>query len=117
MSIRGAKQDPSEEAIVWEEDIARLDYVREFRATAYSRRRPGPWRGEGRRVGYSVLRADAPNTGQPGTFKRRVFFLKDHDRDSEPDGVYRSPGEPCEAVDPRLISPGLGRRSMLGGAA
>jgi hypothetical protein len=59
----------------------------------------------------------APNTGQPGTFKRRVFFLKDHDRDSEPDGVYRSPGEPCEAVDPRLISPGLGRRSMLGGAA
>ncbi|MBA2691392.1 MAG: hypothetical protein H0U65_02710 [Rubrobacter sp.] len=43
MSIRGAKQDPSEEAIVWEEDIARLDYVREVRevrATAYSRRRP-----------------------------------------------------------------------------
>lgn len=107
----------SEERIVWEEDIRRLDYVREFHITASTRRRPIPWHGEGRRVGYSVLRPDAKNNGHPGTFARRVFFLKDHDRDSEPDGVYRSPGEPCEAVDPRLVAPGVGRRSMLGETA
>jgi hypothetical protein len=104
----------SEEAIVWEEDIDRLDYVREVWATAYSRRRPVPWHGEGRRVGYSVLRADSPNTGQPGTFKRRVFFLKDHDRDSEPEGVYGTPDAPCEAVDPRLVMVGDSPRSRKG---
>jgi hypothetical protein len=96
---------PQEESIVWDEDVSRLDYVREIELSAYARRRPTPWHGEGRRVGYTVLGADAHNDGYPRAFQRRLFFLKKHDRDSAPDGVY-SLGAPCEAVDPRTIRPG-----------
>lgn len=100
----------SEQSIIWEEDIDRLDYVREIELPAATRQRPVPWRGEGRRVGYAVLRPDARNSGSPGTFNRRVFFLKDYDRDTEPAGIYEI-GEPAEAIDPRLVRPGVGRKT------
>jgi hypothetical protein len=81
--------------------------VRSFEYQASGRRRIAKWPMEGRRVGYAVLRPDAPHDPQlPGNFTRRVFFLKDHDRDSDPDGVY-SYGAPAEAVDPRTITPGV----------
>ena len=95
-----------EECIVWEEDVETLDYVWEIVVNAGTRRRPVPWHGEGRRVGYAVLTRDAENDGLPGMFGRRLFFLKGHDRDSAPNGVY-STGAPCEAVDPRTVRPGL----------
>jgi hypothetical protein len=96
-----------EERIVWEEDISGLDYVREVVCEAGTRQRPVPWHKHevGRRVGYAVLKSDAKNTGCPGEFYRRLFFLKDHDRDREPNGVY-SWTAPFEAVDPRTVRPG-----------
>lgn len=95
-----------ESDIEWTEDITRLDYVREYiDAWACTRRRPVPWRGPGRRVGYSLLTADAPNNGQPGFFTRRVFWVNDHDRSEQPEGIYRT-GAPVEAVDPRTVRPG-----------
>lgn len=95
-----------EERIVWEENISRLDYVREIVVEAGTRRRPIRWYEEGRRVGYAVLEADTPHeTGRPGTYIRRLFFLKDYDRDNDPTGTY-SVGAPSEAVDPRTVRPG-----------
>ncbi|MGW0665196.1 DUF6009 family protein [Streptodolium elevatio] len=38
-----------------------------------------------------------------------------HDRDQDPDGLYAT-GAPCEAVDPRTISPGV-RETRPGDAA
>jgi len=96
-----------EAEIVWEEDPSNFDYVRSYELTTSGRKRIAKWTGEGRRVGYAVLRQDAPHDPCfPGRFTRRIFFLKDHDRDSAPNGVYRC-GAPCEAVDPRTISPAV----------
>lgn len=39
-----------------------------------------------------------------GFFARRVFWLKDHDRDSDPTGCYATDA-PAEAVDPRAVRP------------
>jgi hypothetical protein len=105
--------DLSREAyIVWEEDISRLDYVRQTEAVAGTRRRPVPWERYyvGRRVGYAALKPNAPHDpGYTGTFTRRVFYLKDYDRDSDPSGVYEH-GTPSEAVDPRTVQPGVNGR-------
>ena len=95
--------------IVWDEDISHLDYVREIVVYARTRQRPVPWHGEGRRVGYTVLSKEAPNFAEPGEsrmFLRRLFFLLEHDRDRDPDGVY-STGAPMEAVDPRTVRPNV----------
>lgn len=96
-----------EDGIVWLEDIERFDYVREHVVTsAATRRRPIPWDGPGRRVGYSVLAAKAPNNGQPGMFTRRIFWVKDYDRSEDPGGIYKT-GTPSEGVDPRTVQPGV----------
>lgn len=104
-----------EERIVWLEDVARLDYVREWTFAARSRTAAPRWKGlEGRLVGYAVLRADAPRDSF-GCYVRRLFFLKDHDRDRAPDDTYhaRRPGDRCaggcptEAVDPRTVAAGV----------
>lgn len=64
-----------EDGIVWTEDIERFAYVRQsVEFSASTRRRPVPWHGTGRRVGYAVLRADAPSGDVPGKFVRRVFW-------------------------------------------
>lgn len=103
----GSLVTADEECIIWEEDIDALDYVRWNTTYAGTRRRPVPWRGEGRRVGYAVLTKHAENnTGHRGYFYRRVFFLRDHDRDRQPEGVYAT-GAPIEAVDPRTVRPGV----------
>lgn len=96
-----------EAGIVWLEDIDRFDYVREYiDTTAGTRCRPLPWRGLGRRVGYSLLAEAAPNNGTPGYFTRRLFWINDHDRSEQPGGVY-AVGVPVEAVDPRTVRPGV----------
>lgn len=94
-----------EVAIEWERPIEGLDYVRESVGNAGTRQRPVPmdaWPGE--RVGYAVLSEEAPNVGRPGEFRRRLFWLKDHDRGKLPDGVYAD-RTPAEAVDPRTVKP------------
>lgn len=94
-----------EEEIVWTENIDSFDYVRETLVNdAATRRRPVSWRGQGRRVGYAVLKKDAPSPDAPGRFSRRLFWVKEHDRSELPDGVYSS-GAPTEAVDPRTVAP------------
>jgi len=97
-----------EAEIVWLENINQLDYVREYLSTheRFRRRRPR-WERNGRLVGYSRLRTDAPNNGYPQSFTRRLFWLAPHDRDSAPDDVYGQGGLPCEGVDPRTVAPGV----------
>lgn len=77
----------NEERIVWLEDVTPLDYVRED-VVARSRRRGRPRLSHpGRLVGYSELRPDAPGLDSR-QFRRRIFWSKDHDRDTRPDGCY-----------------------------
>jgi len=99
----------NEERLVWLEDVDGLDYVRESRVVRTRRSGNLVWRGEGRLVGYAELRPDAPGIG-PQAFERRVFWLKDHDRDSSPDGPFAT-GTPAEAVDPRTVAVGQAGRS------
>ncbi|WP_330345169.1 DUF6009 family protein [Streptomyces longwoodensis] len=96
-----------EEEIVWTEDIEKFDYVRQSVAhSVKTRQRPVPWSGNGRRVGYAVLRGNAPSGAVPGHFVRRVFWVKEHDRSEQPNGMYRR-SAPAEAVDPRTVAPGV----------
>ncbi len=99
-------EDISQElAIHWDEPIDNLDYVRASMAYAGTRARGVPWYGPGRRVGYAILRPDADNAGLY-YFDRRVFWLKDYDRDSDPGGVYET-GTPSEGIDPLTVAPGI----------
>jgi len=94
-------------SIHWDEPIENLDYVRQSMAYSGTRSRPVTWRGPGRRVGYAVLQPDADNVGRHrGSFDRRVFWLKDYDRDSDPNGVYQT-GVPSEGIDPLTVAPGI----------
>lgn len=110
MSPRG-KNLKNEASIVWEEDPSGLEYVRVCNRPCHARRRIARWDGPGRRIGYATLKPSTPSDrdplggGRTGIFTRRVFFLQDHDRDSDPGGVYRT-GAPVEAKDPRTILPG-----------
>ncbi len=95
-----------EERIVWTEDVGDFDYVRQTVARlSTTRQKPVGWNGTGRRVGYSVLRSDAPS-GDTGRFVRRVFWVKDYDRSEQPEGTYKTCA-PSEAVDPRTVAPGV----------
>lgn len=97
-----------EDGIVWAEDTTGLDYGRQSLVSfASTRRRPVGWTGTGRRVGYSVLRDDAPSAeGTPGRFVRRLFWGKGNDRSEQPNGTYRNTA-PAEAIDPRPVVPGV----------
>ncbi|MFG2823097.1 DUF6009 family protein [Kitasatospora sp. NPDC048365] len=105
------RRDPEviqhEVGIHWDEDISRFDYVREYlELFAGTRRGPVRWTGPGRRVGYSVLKADAPSGDAPARFARRVFWVKEHDRSERPEGPYKVEA-PAEGVDPRTVGPGV----------
>ncbi|MFC7353207.1 MULTISPECIES: DUF6009 family protein [Streptomyces] len=107
-SVRSQPEDiKHEDEIVWTEDVSSFDYVRETLVDGVgTRRRPVSWRGQaGRRVGYALLKSNAPSDRDaPGMFTRRVFWVKEHDRSEQPDGAYSS-GAPSEAVDPRTVAP------------
>ncbi|MDL2077845.1 DUF6009 family protein [Streptomyces sp. GXMU-J15] len=105
--VENPKALEHEDGIVWTEDVEAFDYVRQsVELSASTRRNPVAWRGNGRRVGYAVLRPDAPSGGVPGKFVRRVFWVKEHDRSEQPDGMYKR-AAPSEAVDPRTVAPGV----------
>ncbi|MEV0090077.1 DUF6009 family protein [Streptomyces sp. NPDC050738] len=96
-----------EDGIIWTEDISTFDYVRQTLVVdASTRRRPVSWRGQGRRVGYSVLKPGSPSGDSPGGFVRRVFWVKDYDRSEQPRGTYKTT-TPSEGVDPRTVAPGV----------
>ena len=54
--------------------------------------------------GYALLDTTAKASRASGTFRRRVFWVLPHDRDSQPDGLYAK-SAPAEAVDPRTLEP------------
>ncbi|MFI0990492.1 DUF6009 family protein [Streptomyces exfoliatus] len=90
--------------VVWLEDTDKLDYVRQALDKTRRRNTRPPYLRDGRMIGYALLAGTAESDPDSGLYKRRVFFLLPHDRDSDPDGVYRE-GAPGEAVDPRTIEP------------
>ncbi|MGP3979318.1 DUF6009 family protein [Streptomyces sp. 8N114] len=93
-----------EEELVWLEDTAALDYVRQSLDRVSSRRRQPPYHRDGRLIGYATLTNKAKPSRASGTYLRRVFWLAPHDRDQDPDGLYAT-GAPSEAVDPRTLAP------------
>ncbi|MFI9019623.1 DUF6009 family protein [Streptomyces griseus] len=93
-----------EENVVWLEDPERLDYVRQALDKTPRRRNKPRYARDGRMIGYVELGGAAEADPDSGLYRRRVFFLLPHDRDSDPDGVYRQ-GAPGEAIDPRTIQP------------
>ena len=94
-----------EDELVWLEDVSTLDYVRQSLDRLPSRRGKPPYHRDGRMVGYALLGSGAKPSRSSGTFRRRVFWLLPHDRDTDPEGLY-STGAPAEAVDPRTLAPG-----------
>ncbi|MFJ3594724.1 MULTISPECIES: DUF6009 family protein [unclassified Streptomyces] len=90
--------------VVWLEDPEPLDYVRQALDKTPRRKNKPRYARDGRMIGYIELGAEAEADPDSGLYRRRVFFLLPHDRDSDPEGVYRQ-GAPGEAVDPRTIEP------------
>lgn len=89
--------------LVWLEDVGELDYVRQSLDRLPTRRGKPPYHRDGRMVGYALLGPGAKPSRSSGTFRRRVFWLLPHDRDTDPDGLYAT-GAPAEAVDPRTLA-------------
>ncbi|MEV5878569.1 DUF6009 family protein [Streptomyces sp. NPDC052101] len=94
-----------EVGFVWLEDPSGLDYVRQSLDRLPTRRGRPAYHRDGRMVGYAQLGQGARPSRSSGTFRRRVFWLLPHDRDTDPDGLYVT-GAPAEAVDPRTLTPG-----------
>ncbi|MFF3994441.1 DUF6009 family protein [Streptomyces cyaneofuscatus] len=90
--------------LVWLEETADLDYVRQSLDRLPTRRGKPPYHRDGRMIGYALLSSRAKASRSSGTFRRRVFWLLPHDRDTQPQGLYAT-GAPAEAVDPRTLAP------------
>jgi len=94
---------PYKTKIIWLEDIGRLDYVRVSADYGFQDpHQPAHFAGPGRLVGYTLHRAGAP-CASPNC--RRIFWLKDYDRDRDPERVYATTTL-FEGVDPRTVRPG-----------
>ncbi|GAA2347116.1 DUF6009 family protein [Streptomyces kunmingensis] len=104
-SLIETSQIAHETDLVWLEDIAPLDYVRQSLDRLPTRRGKPAYHRDGRMVGYAILSRDARASRASGTFLRRVFWLLPHDRDQQPEGLYAS-AAPSEAVDPRTLGAG-----------
>lgn len=90
--------------LVWLEDVKGLDYVRQSLDRLPTRKGKPAYHRDGRMVGYALLGPTAKPSRASGTFRRRVFWLLPHDRDTQPDGLYAR-SAPAEAVDPRSLEP------------
>ncbi|MFF5011288.1 DUF6009 family protein [Streptomyces phaeochromogenes] len=105
MSALIAEDEISYEAeLVWLEDIGALDCVRQSLDRLPTRRGRPAYHRDGRMVGYALLGPQAKSSRSSGTFRRRVFWLLPHDRDSGPGGLYAG-SAPAEAVGPRTLAP------------
>ena len=98
--------------IVWLEDPLKFTYLRESIYHTLDPRRMRlkiPLFGEQAKiVGYEVCTDKSEGVkalGRYTAYSRRVWWLKVHDRDIDPNGVYAYHW-PCEAVVPVLIAPG-----------
>jgi hypothetical protein len=90
--------------IVWLMDTSKMDYVRQSMDMYCSRKNTKPKHATGVLVGYAILKPET-KTDENHNYHRRFFWLKDHDRYYQPEGVYKA-GAPLEAVDPRTVAPG-----------
>ncbi|RSS81241.1 DUF6009 family protein [Streptomyces sp. WAC06614] len=104
-SLLQASDLAHEDKVVWLEDPSELDYVRQAHDKTPRRKGKPRYYRDGRMVGFTELSETAEADPDSGLHKRRVFYLLPHDRDAEPEGLYRE-GAPGEAVDPRTIEPG-----------
>ncbi|MGV9349426.1 DUF6009 family protein [Streptomyces spiralis] len=102
-SLISEREISHETEIVWLEDITDLDYVRQSLDRLATRSAKPAYHRNGRMVGYALLGPTAKPSRSSGTFRRRVFWLLPHDRDSVPNGLYAR-GAPAEAVDPRTLA-------------
>lgn len=93
-----------ETEVVWLEDPASLDYVRQALDKTSRKRGKPRYARDGRMVGYTELDELMQPDPDSGLYRRRVFFLLPHDRDADPLGLYKE-GAPGEAVDPRTVEP------------
>ncbi|MFF8414833.1 DUF6009 family protein [Streptomyces omiyaensis] len=97
--------------IVWLEDVSTLEYVRQSLDRLPTRSGKPAYHRDGRMVGYAVLSTTAKASRASGTFRRRVFWLLPHDRDTTPHGLYAS-SAPAEAIDPLTLAPTIkGRKT------
>ncbi|MFF8430575.1 DUF6009 family protein [Streptomyces sp. NPDC016566] len=103
-SLLDASEITYEEQVVWLEDLGTLDYVRQALDKTPRRNTKPRYARDGRMIGYAVLDDEAEPDPDSGLYRRRVFFLLPHDRDSQPHGPY-AVGAPGEAIDPRTIEP------------
>lgn len=103
-SLISAEELTHEIDLVWLEDVAALDYVRQSLDRLPTRKGKPAYHRDGRMIGYAILGPDAKPSRASGTFRRRVFWLLPHDRDTIPEGLYAR-SAPAEAVDPRTIEP------------
>lgn len=102
-----------ESKIVWLEDIAKIDYVRERQTDCPTRRAGQPFR-KGHYpnlllVGYSELLPDKKKNPGAAGFTRRVFTLRPHDRcygQGAKELIYKT-GAPVAGVDPRTVKPNV----------
>ncbi|MET9497398.1 DUF6009 family protein [Streptomyces sp. NPDC006552] len=115
MSALPQESDLAQEVeIVWLEDPADLDYVRQALDKVNTRRGKPRYERDGRLIGYTNLGPKAPRSAHSGLFARRTFYLLPHDRPNQPDdpdGPYKV-GSPLEAIDPCTVEPGkVGRKT------
>lgn len=95
-----------EERIVWLRDPRQFAYLRE--SIYCTTRRRGPISGRYIEdlafiVGYAECVPKGKSGGWRTAYRRRFWWLKVHDRDLDPTGVYAR-GGPAEAVDPASIA-------------
>lgn len=92
--------------IQWAKDIVGLDYLRERKVK--TRDRDGIpnriYRGDYTIYGWSNIESGSP-TMAGGMVKKRIFYLKDGDINSENPGDWRH-GSPAEAIVPSSVSAG-----------
>lgn len=104
-ALIGDDEISDEIGLVWLEDVFLLDYVRQSLDRLPTRRGKPAYHRGGRMVGYAMLGPEARSSRASGTFRRRVFWLLPHDRDTDPQGLYAT-GAPSESVDPRTLAAG-----------
>lgn len=102
--------------IVWLEDPLQFTYLREM---TYLTTKPRQFRinspivnGQAKLVGYEIITLER-NEKHPQTYSRRFWVLKKHDRDIDPDGVYKD-RYPTEAVIPASIGSDSGSERYRG---
>lgn len=108
-----------EERIVWLRDPLQFSYLREGVYATTQRRGPISSRRISRElafiVGYAECVSKKEESGWPTVYRvyrRRFWWLKKHDRDLDPNGVYAHK-YPAEAVDPTSIAPNKKSRSLV----